>query len=226
MAPRPLLHLLRLASPTLPVGAYAYSQGLEWAVEAGWLTPAAGQGKTDAVKQWLAGLLQYGLGQLELPALAHLLAAWDAGDCELLNQYNDLIIASRETFELQMEDEQMGAALARLLKDLGIAQADYPVTPCYVIQFALACQQWRIATGPALAGFAWSWLENQVAAATKLVPLGQTQAQQLLMAIMPQIHPACTTARQLDDADLGQSLPGLALASAHHERQYSRLFRS
>ncbi len=220
------LHLMHLVSPALPVGAYAYSQGLEWAIENGWLWDKQNPRDLHLLQQWLEGILARSLATLDLPVLARCIAAWERQDLAAVQYWNDFLRAARETHELLLEDEQMGMALARLLKDLGIAQADYPVTPCYVIQFALACQQWRIGTGPALAGFAWSWLENQVAAATKLVPLGQTQAQQLLMAIMPQIHPACTTARQLDDADLGQSLPGLALASAHHERQYSRLFRS
>lgn len=227
MNPSPLLHLLRLASPTLPVGAYAYSQGLEWAVEAGWLTPAQGQGKTEPIQHWLAGLLEYGLGHLELPALVYLIPAWRAGDSELLNQYNDVILASRETFELQLEDEQLGAALARLLNAQQIPGADsLTVAPSYVSQFARACAHYQLAVTDAQQAFAYSWLENQIAAATKLVPLGQTEAQNLLMALLPAIPPVCARAEHLPPASWGISLPGLALASARHETQYCRLFRS
>lgn len=220
------LHLMHLVSPALPVGAYAYSQGLEWAIEDGWLLDKQNPRGLRLIQHWLEGLLRYSLATLDLPVLARCIAAWEQQDLPAIQRWNDFLRAARETHELLLEDEQMGMALARLLKDLGIAQAAYPDSPCYVVQFALACQHWRIDAGRALSGFAWSWLENQVAAATKLVPLGQTQAQQLLLAIMPRIEPACAVALQLQDADLGQSLPGLALASAHHERQYSRLFRS
>lgn len=220
------LHLMHLVSPALPVGAYAYSQGLEWAIEDGWLRDKHNPRSLQPLQGWLEGLLQRSLATLDLPVLARCIAAWERQDMAAVQHWNDFLRAARETHELLLEDEQMGMALARLLKDLGIADAAYPASPCYVIQFALACRHWRIGVRRALSGFAWSWLENQVAAATKLVPLGQTQAQQLLLAIMPQIKPACATALQLCDAELGQSLPGLALASAHHERQYSRLFRS
>lgn len=227
MAPGPLLHLLRLASPTLPVGAYAYSQGLEWAVEAGWLNPAPEQAKTEPVRDWLTGLLDYGLGHLELPALAHLIPAWHAGNTELLNQYNDIIRASRETAELLLEDEQMGAALARLLNAQNLPGADSLTRgPSYVSQFARACAHYQLPVTDAQQAFAYSWLENQIAAATKLIPLGQTEAQNLLMDMLPVVPAICERAKHIDPDEWGVSLPGLALASARHETQYCRLFRS
>ncbi len=225
----PGLHLLHLVSPALPVGAYAYSQGIEWAIDAGWLRDERGTPANTRLGRWLEGLLEHGLGRLELPVLLRCLDALKGSDLAALNHWNDYVRASRETRELLLEDEQMGMALARLLRDLELPQmagTTLLAPPTYVSQFALACHGWAIAPPQALAGFAWSWLENQVAAATKLVPLGQTQAQQLLLRIMPRIEVVCAQAMSWEDTDLGASLPGLALASASHERQYSRLFRS
>jgi urease accessory protein len=96
----------------------------------------------------------------------------------------------------------------------------------FASQFALACHHWKIPAADAVQGFIWAWLENQIAAATKLVPLGQTQAQKLLVCLMKDIPPIAEKALQLPDEDIGWSLPGVVMASAKHERQYSRLFRS
>ncbi len=223
----PWLHLLHLVSPALPIGAYAYSQGIEWAIEADWLRDEPGAPANTRLGRWLEGLLEHGLGRLELPVLLRCLDALKHDDGLALNHWNDYVRASRETRELLLEDEQMGMALARLLRDLNLPQGEPLLAPpTYVSQFARACHGWAIAPQQALTGFAWSWLENQVAAATKLIPLGQTQAQQLLLRIMPRIESVCAQAMLWEDDDLGSSLPGLALASASHERQYSRLFRS
>lgn len=225
----PWLHLMHLVSPALPIGAYAYSQGIEWAIEAGWLQDGPGIPANTRLAAWLEGLLEHGLGRLDLPVLVRCLDALAHNDMTAFNDWNDYIRAARETRELLLEDEQMGMALARLLRDLDVPQASSSALlapPAYVSQFALACHHWHVAQPEALIGFAWSWLENQVAAATKLVPLGQTQAQRLLLRIMPRIEAVCVQAARWQDSDLGSSLPGLALASASHERQYTRLFRS
>ena len=92
--------------------------------------------------------------------------------------------------------------------------------------FALATTAWNVPLDEALDGYLWSWCENQVAAAVKLVPLGQTDGQRLLGALADRFSEAVEVARGLDDEDLGSSLPGVALASMLHETQYSRLFRS
>ncbi|MEQ8514820.1 MAG: urease accessory UreF family protein, partial [Chromatocurvus sp.] len=132
----------------------------------------------------------------------------------------------RETSELLLEDEQMGLALWRLLNDLDAPDLALRSRPGYVSQFARACRVWQITPVDALQGYAWSWLENQVTSATKLVPLGQTAAQRHLLALMPAIADACERAGTLADDDLGASLPGLAMASSAHEQQHARLFRS
>lgn len=216
----PRLHLLQLSSPALPVGAYAYSQGLEYAIEAGWL-------EGEALEHWLRDGLDLGLSQLELPVI---LRAWKASataDVDALNHWNDRLLAARETRELLLEDQQLGAALHRLLKSLLTTPLpSLRQQPAYAVMFAIACQRWHIDAPEALMAYSYSWLENQVSAATKLVPLGQTAAQQLLVALMEHVPAACSRAGDVGDNNLGLSLPGLALASCRHERQHTRLFRS
>lgn len=218
-----LLHLLHLTSPALPVGAYAYSQGLEYAIDSGQLTT------TGDVENWLTGVLQQGLAYLDLPVLMRCYYAWQVNDYPAINHWNYFLRASRETSELLLEDEQLGLALSRLLLDLGLpAQAinALAVKPCFAVMFALAGSYWQIPLANLLQGFAYGWLENQVAAATKIVPLGQTAAQKLLVQLIPTIPTAISTAQPLTDDELGTSLPGQVMASSLHEYQYSRLFRS
>lgn len=218
-----LLHLLHLSSPALPVGAYAYSQGLEFAIDHGLL-------KTSGdVADWLQGILLNGLGALDLPILIRCYKAWCESDFETINYWNHYLRACRETSELLLEDEQLGMALCRLLIDLEVpAESAKAVTakPSFAVMFALAGCHWQIPVADLLQSFAYSWLENQVAAATKIVPLGQTSAQKLLMQLLPTIPLAIAAAQKIKRDDIGASLPGQVLASTLHEYQYSRLFRS
>lgn len=216
----PRLHLLQLASPALPVGAYAYSQGLEYAIEAGWVD-------RETLRPWLEDGLLLGVAQLDLPLLERAYRACGSGDTASLDLCNDRLLAARETRELLLEDQQLGAALRRLLSSL--LQGPLPPlsqTPAYAVMFALACQRWQISLEDALLAYAYSWLENQIAAATKLIPLGQTEAQQTLVALMATIPEAVAMAREVRETDIGISLPRLAQASCAHEQQHTRLFRS
>lgn len=216
----PQLHLLHLSSPALPIGAYAYSQGLEYAIESGWL-------EGSALGEWLADGLQLGVAQLDLPLLLRARAALAQNDLTQLDHWNDFLLANRETRELLLEDQQIGAALLRLLKSLSTEELLVPrQAPGYAVAFAIACELWHIDQTAALHSYCFSWLENQVTAATKLVPLGQTDAQRLLLTLLEGVAVACETALEMDDTMLGLSLPGLALASCGHERQHTRLFRS
>lgn len=213
------LQLLRLASPSLPIGSFAYSQGLEQAVELGWV------GDEAAAADWLIGLLAHVHAGQELPLFARLYLAWSNGDTALAADWNDRIIAMRETAELRAEERDTGASLARLLGDLGIIDVDVGGHG-YTSLFACASVRLGIALPDAAAGFAWVWGQNQVAAAVRLVPLGQTAGQRILARLIEAIPAAVTQGLALDDADIGFSAPGLALASARHERQYTRLFLS
>lgn len=216
-----LLHLMHLVSPALPVGAYAYSQGLEYAVDGGWLN------NESALEEWLRGVMAYGFGQLDAPVLLRCLNAWRATDIDALQYWNAFLLACRETHELLLEDTQLGVALLRLMRSLEIPGTEnFGGEVSFASQFALACHHWKITSEDSVQGFIWAWLENQIAAATKLVPLGQTQAQKLLVHLMKDIPQIAEKALQLSDEEIGWSLPGVVMASAKHERQYSRLFRS
>ncbi len=218
-----LLHMLHLSSPALPIGAYAYSQGLEYAIDSGWLKDE------QDIASWLTGLLEYGLGQLDMPIILRCMHAWAEKDYATINHWNQFLRACRETSELLLEDEQLGMALSRLLRELKIpddALNAIEQKPCFATVFALAGVHWKITSHDLLHSFAYSWLENQVAAATKIMPLGQTAAQKLLLQLLPTIAPIITQAQQVPDEALGVSLPGQVMASSLHEYQYSRLFRS
>ncbi|WP_242523591.1 urease accessory protein UreF [Microbulbifer salipaludis] len=215
-----LLRLLQLSSASLPVGGYAFSQGLEYAVDAGWVTTL------DHTRDWLSVQLKASLAQVDCPILLRCHRALQGNDVERLRYWNDYALACRETRELRLTDTATGNALVRLLVQLQVAQPFTQKETSFVAAFAIAAHHWQLNEEAALLGLVWAWLENQVAAATKLVPLGQTQAQRLLGEIQQQVPAAILHARALQDADLGAGLPALAIASAQHEHQYSRLFRS
>lgn len=218
-----LLRLLQLVSPALPVGAYAYSQGLETVVQQGRVADEAG------VQDWILGVLSHGLARVDLPLLLRMQQAWARHDNERLEFWSAMLAALRESRELLDEDRQLAAALARLLEALGLAQATtWRAHPqrSYPLLFALAAQHWGIAALDAVGGYAWSWAENQVAAAIKLVPLGQTTGQRILGRVVERIPDAVAIAARLEDDEIGAAAPGLAMASAWHETEYSRLFRS
>jgi len=218
-----LLHLFQLVSPALPVGAYAYSQGLETAVEEKWINDF------DSAQDWISNVMSNALGKLDLPILLRLRKAWDADDVQQVSHWNEFLLASRESKELLFEDTQMGEALHRLLVELKISQADeWPSEQkiCFVTMFSLAAKHWRISPESMAKGFVWSWLENQVSAAIKLVPLGQTDAQKLLLLLMPNVSFVARQSQHIVDEDIGNNLPRLAIGSMQHEVQYSRLFRS
>ena len=218
-----LLHLLHLVSPALPVGAYAYSQGQEYAVELGYLS------NQSAAEEWIDGVMRHSMARLDLPVLLRLFNAWSQQNIEQVEYWNQFLLASRESAEFELEDTQMGRALMRLLASLGVSAAEqWPrqQASSFANAFALAGVHWQIDKTSLVHGLCWSWLENQVAAATKLVPLGQTQAQQLLLNLMTNVEQCCQQAVTIADDDIGAGLPALAIISAQHETQYSRLFRS
>jgi urease accessory protein len=223
ISPTVLPRLLQLCSPTLPVGAYAYSQGLEYAVERGWVRDETSAG------DWILGLLDHNLRRLDIPVFARLYRAWRDVDLDAARRWNARLFASREAAELQREDQHLGTALARLLADLGLGEAaPWRNAPrvCFATLFGLAAARWDIPLPEAATGYAWAWTENQVIAATRLIPLGQTASQRLLVAAGPVIAEAVAHGLTLPDEDIGAAAPGLALAGALHETQYSRLFRS
>ena len=216
-----LLRLLQLSSAALPVGGYSFSQGMETAVEEGWLTSRVG------VEQWLVPQLQGSLARVDLPLLRRQLCAARTGDRAQLVYWNDYALACRESAELRQADIAMGAALLRLLSQLEVVLPEPALeNPAFVTAFAVAAAHWQLEARAACHGYVWAWLESQVAAAVKLVPLGQSAAQALLGDLLAQVPGCLDCSATLADEDIGASLPGLAMASAWHETQYSRLFRS
>ena len=221
-----LLRLLQLASPSLPIGAFAWSQGLEAAVDKGWIT-----GQADAA-HWVEGVVTHGLARLDIPILLRLHAQLGARAFDRAGAWNRWLLACRETRELWEEDTHIGAALGRLLTSLEAPvmtdwQRHHDRAPLsYVAAFALAAVHLALPARTAALGYLWAYCENQAAALIKLGVLGQTGAQRLLGGLHEPMRDAIHGAGALSDADLGMSLAGLAMASAHHETQHSRLFRS
>jgi len=221
-----LVRLLQLASPALPIGAYSYSQGLEWVVAAGVVRDAA------TARAWIASALEHSVAPGEAAVTWRVLNAAQAEDWPELSEWNDWFRASRETAELRAETEQMGASLFKLASDLELideptraaAAALSPIT--LPGAYALIVRGFGVAPEAALVAYIWSWLENQVLAAIKTIPLGQLAGQRLLADLGARIPAVVTIARALAAGDVSSFAPGLALASSRHETQYSRLFRS
>jgi urease accessory protein len=222
-----LLRLLHLASPALPIGAFHFSQGLEYAVECGWVKDEG------SALEWIAGLASASLTTLDLPVLERLRSAWRQEDLQGVLRWNAFLIASRETEELRAEDRHLGSALLRVLVELELACELFPLnaanTPpgvSHASAFAFACARWDIGPTACSLTYAWAWVENQVLAAVKLVPLGQSAAQRMLHALCARIPPLVERAHKLADSDIGVSTALSAVASGRHETQYSRLFKS
>jgi urease accessory protein len=221
-----LVRLLQLASPALPIGAYSYSQGLEWAVEAGIVNDAA------MATTWIGDLLDLVVAPGEAAVAWRLLDAARRRDWREFGSWNTWFCASRETAELRAETEQMGAALIKLAAALDLLDAEatdqvaqWPALSLPAA-YALSARGFEIDTNDALVAYVWSWLEAQAAAAIKCVPLGQVAGQRLLKTLGEHIPGVVAVARATVDDDVTSFAPGLALASAHHETQYTRLFRS
>jgi urease accessory protein len=216
-----LLHLLHIASPALPIGSFHFSQGLEYAVESGWVRDET------AAAEWIEGLAECALGRLDLPVLSRVLQSCAAHDVEGARRWNAFLVAARETAELRAEDLHMGASLAKVLVAHGIDVAHLQIRdPTYATVFAIACAQWRIVGADALTTYAWTWTENQVLAAIKLVPLGQSAGQRILRRLTAILPSVVAAALKVEDDDIGIGALMHAVASARHETQYTRLFRS
>jgi urease accessory protein len=221
-----LARLLQLASPTLPVGAYSYSQGLEAAVEAGVVRDTA------SAEGWIGDVLAYAVARLEAPVWWRLHAAWSASDLKRVAHWNDIFRSTRESAELRAETLQMGYSLRQLLLEIGgfdqqaLAQLRGITDITFPAVFAFAVVKWEIPARSALIAYLWAWLENQAMAALKSVPLGQTDGQRLLLSLAALLPGIADSACALGDDDLCNYAPGFAIMCSRHETQYSRLFRS
>ena len=227
MSAVPLLHLMWLASPALPVGGFSYSEGLESAVDAGRVTDEGSAGG------WLLQQLELVLARSELPLLVQAHAAWQAGDMARIEALQAWHHATRETSELRLQSEQMGRSLVDWLRNsawagdprIDVLAARAPA-PGWPVAFALATVLAGANARDAAHAFAFGWAENMVQAAMKAVPLGQAAAQRMLTRLAGAIPPAIERAAALGDGERQAFAPMLAILSARHETQYSRLFRS
>jgi urease accessory protein len=228
-SPTALLELMQLASPALPVGGFSYSEGLEAAVEAGLVTNEAEAG------DWLLDQLQLSLARADMPVLAQALPAWQSGDLARIRELNDWVQHTRESAELRQQTQQMGRSLAEWLKnrpaphapDARVAQlAALPPAPTWPVAFALAASHTSAPLRDVLLGFGFGWAENMVQAAMRSVPLGQSAAQRMLARLIEALPGAVQQAAELPDEQRQAFTPMLAILSAQHETQYSRLFRS
>jgi urease accessory protein len=218
-----LLWLLQLASPALPVGAYSYSEGLETLIEQGTIIC------DDTLKHWLTAELKYGAIRLEAAIIVRVYQALLNQDFEALAHWNMWLTAVREA-ELRNSSLQMGRSLMQLLEKLQPEIkliSDKVGAKCnYAVAFGIATEYWNINIEAALLGYLHSWVSNLVTAGVKLIPLGQTAGQQLLLNLQPLLTSAVESVLTLEDDDLNCCNWGASLASMQHETLYTRLFRS
>ena len=224
-----LTALQQLSSPALPIGGFSYSQGLEAAVELGLVSNEA-----EAL-EWIADVLDAVMAPCEAPVWCLLFAAWEAAAMQELSHWNQWFRASRETREVRQETEQMGWSLYRLTRDLGwgseasrqMLEGIRPITLPLV--HAHLCSLWRLPVEAGLTAYLYTWIENQVAAAIKSVPLGQVAGQRILIRLRAQLPAMVTAALSRSRAqppELATFAPHYAIVSSRHETQFSRLFRS
>ncbi|HEY9695326.1 MAG TPA: urease accessory protein UreF [Oculatellaceae cyanobacterium] len=219
-----LLHLLQLTNSALPIGAYSYSEGLETLVELGKIKDK------QTLEHWLNQELYYGAIRLESAVMVRAFNSVKQRNLERLNYWNKWLSAARETEELRNQSWQMGYSLLRLIQE--IQPETIPIVtacgnPCnYAIAFGLISSYWQIELLPATLGYLHSWASNLVNAGVKLIPLGQTAGQQILLNLHNNISHAAPEILTLEDDKLASCGWGLALASMAHETQYTRLFRT
>ncbi|MCV2369379.1 urease accessory protein UreF [Roseateles oligotrophus] len=222
-----LLQLIWLASPALPIGGFSYSEGLESAVEHGLVRDEA------SAAEWLSQQLALTQTRGDLALAARALPAWREGDLPALKRLNDWVLQTRETAELRLQSEQMGRSLLDWLRNHHTASAEQIEQcralgqPTYPLVMALALAGSGAALADALLAYAFGWAENMVGAAIKSVPLGQSAGQRILARLAAEMPQAVAQAMTLAERDQRQAFsPMLAILSARHETQYSRLFRS
>ena len=223
-----LLHLIWLASPALPIGGFSYSEGLEVAVE------RSGVATEKIASDWLTDQLHLTLARADLAVLAQAIPAWRSDHLARVRELNEWVLQTRETHEQRLQTEQMGRSFVEWLRNQHAVNPDTltrveslgAMDPTYPVAFALAIARTQASVRDGLLAFAFGWAENMVQAALKAVPLGQNAGQRILARLAGEIPVAVDHALKLTDTDRQAFSPMLAILSAQHETQYSRLFRS
>ena len=220
-----LLQLMWLASPALPIGGFSYSEGLEAAVDTARVTTEA------QAAAWLLDQLELSLARCDLALLAQAIPAWQTADATRVAALNTWVLQTRESGELRAQTEQMGRSLLEWLRNHTTATPTQigllaELQPTYPLAFALAASATGAPVRNCLLAYAFGWAENMVQAAIKSVPLGQSAGQRILSALTAEIPAAVDHALAVQDDERQAFSPMLAILSAQHEVQYSRLFRS
>jgi urease accessory protein len=221
-----LYRLMTWLSPAFPVGGFSYSSGIEWAVEAGDVGDAA------SLQDWLAAMLTDGSGFCDGVFLAQAHRAVSADDDGALREIAELAAAFVPSRERQLETTSQGRAfieIARAAWDCdGLAHA---VSQCdgaivYPVAVGIVSAAHAIPLEPALHAFLHALLSNWISAGSRLIPLGQTDAQRVLATLEQTVSETAKRAAAAKPDDLGSATFRADLASLRHETQYTRLFRS
>tara|TARA_X000001036_G_scaffold65107_2_gene55775 strand:- start:620 stop:1297 length:678 start_codon:yes stop_codon:yes gene_type:complete len=218
-----LLRLMNLMSPTLPIGGFTYSQGIEKAIESNWINDYS------SAKEWLESQLLVNLKFTDLPILTRLYKSIETKNYKSVLYWSNILLACRETMELREEEKNRGRSLAKLIDSLEEGKSkewSEVVKTNHLFGYALLSNIWDIPLKKLLLGYSWSWLENQVSATVKIIPLGQTDGQKLLNQIIKLIPSTIKEVETITDDKIGISQPAFIIASCLHETQYTRIYRS
>jgi urease accessory protein len=212
--------LLQLSSAALPVGAFAYSEGLEHLVESEIIR------KPDDLAGWLIDSLCYGAIRVDVAIVKRVFDARKNGDMAGQHYWDTWISASRESEELREQSWTMGRALWRIAMNIHDASLSEKALANFTAVYAVVTAQWGIPVQAAIFAYLYSWLNNLVTAGVKLIPIGQMSGQKILWQLQDRLNDAASYALTVTDDELYIWGAGQSLASMSHESQYSRLFRS